>query len=91
MTPIIIIELDDAQHRRLHSLAGRRGQQPEDLAREILEKLIHADTPGKINPVLRAIEPRARRCAYCGRDLPPKATRRRKYCGAKCRVAASRA
>ena len=91
MTPRIVIDLDDARYRRLRAVAGRRGQQPGDLAHEIIEKLLHADVPGKINPVLRAIDPRARHCAYCGRDLPSNATRRRKYCGAKCRVAWNRA
>jgi hypothetical protein len=87
----IVIDLDDAQYRRLRAVAGRRGQQPGDLAREIVEKLLQADVPGKINPVLQAIDPRARHCAYCGKDLPRNATRRRKYCAAKCRVAWNRA
>ena len=91
MTPPMVIDLDDAQYRRLRAVAGRRGQQPDDLAREIIEKLLQADVPGKINPVLQAIDRRARKCAYCGRDLPRNATRRRKYCGAKCRVAWNRA
>jgi hypothetical protein len=76
---------DEAQ-----AAAGRRGQQPVALARDIVEKLLQADVPGKINPVLQAIDRRARHCAYCGKDLPRNATRRRKYCGAKCRVAWNR-
>ena len=91
MTRPIVIDLDDAQYRRLHSVAGQRGQQPVDLAREIVENLLQADVPGKINPVLRAIDRRSPDCAYCGRDLPRNATRRRKYCGARCSVAWNRA
>jgi hypothetical protein len=87
----MVIDLDDAQYRRLRAIAGRRGQQPVDLAREIVEKLLQADVPGKINPVIQAIDGRAWHCAYCGRALPSNATRRRKYCGAKCRVAWNRA
>ena len=82
-----------SRRRSLPTSARRRwptGQQPDDLAREIVEKLLQADVPGKINPVLRAIDRRERHCAYCGRDLPHNATSRRKYCGAKCRVAWNR-
>jgi len=87
----MLIDLDEAQYRRLLAVAGRRGQQPDDLAHEIIEKLLQADAPGKVNPVLRAIDQHTRRCAHCDRDLPRDATRRRKYCGAKCRVAWHRA
>ena len=56
---------DEAQ-----AAAGRRGRQPVALAREIVEKLLQADVPGKINPVLQAIDRRARHSMYCGKDLP---------------------
>ncbi len=91
MTTTIRIDLDDAHYRRLHAMAGRRQRQPDDLVREIILKLIEVDFPGKINPVLRAINSPEARCHHCGKALPPTATRRRKYCGAKCRVAGNRA
>jgi hypothetical protein len=91
MTTTIHIDLDEPKYRRLHAIAGRRQRQPDDLVREMIVKLIEADLPGRINPVLRAINPSARLCHYCGTALPPTATRRRKYCGAKCRVAGNRA
>jgi hypothetical protein len=91
MTAWVRVTIEDAQHKRLHNIAGRRGVQPDHLVHELIEELLKADVPGRINPLLRAIDPAARRCLHCGKDLPKAATRRRKYCGARCRVAANRA
>jgi hypothetical protein len=91
----IRFELDAAEYRRLLAIAGRRGLQPEGLIRNLIERLLLADRPGKVNPVLRAIDPPplgppVRHCRYCGKALPPAATVRRKYCRPACRVAGNR-
>jgi len=91
MTSSITVAIEDAQYRKLHAIAGRRGVQPDHLVHELIEKLLEADVPGRINPFLRAMDPAARQCHQCGTDLPKAATRRRRYCGAKCRVTANRA
>jgi hypothetical protein len=96
VTSTLRISLEEGQYRRLHAVAGRRQLQPEALVRELIATLIDADVPGKINPVLRAIDPpptgpTVRHCHWCGKTLPLTSTRRRKYCGASCRVAGNRA
>ena len=91
----ITIVLDEDQHRRWRAIAGRRSTTGEELTHELIVRAIESDKPGKINPVLRVLErtPSGRPqrfCEYCGDPVSPGATTRRKYCTAKCRVAANR-
>lgn len=95
MSEPMTIVLDDEQHRRWLAIAGRRSAAPEALARDLIVRAIESDKPGKVNPVLRALDltPTGRPqrfCDQCGDPLPQGSTKRRRFCAARCRVAASR-
>jgi hypothetical protein len=93
----IKIVLEEAQYRRLVALAGRRQKSVDQWVSEIVERVIAAEQPGKINAELNALErpilrvdPPQRPCKFCGQPLDRQATTRRAYCSDVCRVRAWR-
>jgi hypothetical protein len=93
--PINIV-LEDVQYRRALAVAGRQSQSVDEWATGIIEKVIAAEEPGKVNPVLHdmarpeRLQLPTRHCKYCGEELKQLATARRAYCSDLCRVRAWR-
>jgi hypothetical protein len=95
VTQTIELALDDDQARRWAIVAGHKGQRSTAAwIVETIDAIVAAETPGRINPLIPQERPPAPRpsryCQFCGHELRPYATQRRRYCDDRCRVAAWR-